>query len=1550
MKRWNKRGVEPITIVLIIFGVIVTLFIANEVGLFSIIYTPPGTPTALSSYVNRYFYDTAVPTGTSWECSQQQTVNFRTSNLNYNNGRIEYTSSSCGSNLNIYNIGMKYSVSNCVGSYGGPIMTNLKKSWIAGSTIFNSHSGGGDGILDLYLSGNNLYVCEDDFDGTGAMAQRYDYSTATTGSISTDISKEMTCGVTPIQDLGKFTCENNNVVTKYCVFNTATVFPSEISGTKGDTCAAGLPCQFQSLVTIPGIGAKDIVKCQGDYKPNLQICASDGERIHNTDSFGTLTTTLCGVNSYNVCTGNNCVKCLEGTSWCTNSKTPSDCTGGQIVNRAQCPGSNTCSASGTAPNTIATCVSEYPDGYEDCLGDALSKTPQVFDLATGTFSNKYAFGACRTSCTASNLIATCSNECTSGTNYCEAPIATLYKCDVNTQGNQKVYYNGQATNSQCLSGTCLDANTCGSSLTLNYEYCIGLQRNKAVSNLDPLTGGLSLQELPVPACLISCVESGTIPKTTSCQQTPQCVGKSGGTNVCKDPLTVGTCNSVLDGFTSTQNCQATYSNGFCNQPATGSAFCDVPPVECAGNYGCSSDGKIYNCNGGYFDISTVLENCNNLGCSLTDSNVPSPINSQCTDACIGNYGCLGGNLFSCITRTGVIDFDTIQKVQSASQQCTMFSCSDASSCTPIKAYGRYCNGNILQESVQDMTAPLDGYARLDSLVTCALACDVTSSNPPNAKCRSAHEVGTYCVSGELWESQESIESIATGGTVQFKVVTCDLACDTISGTAAKCRGENEVGTYCEGANTLTEIYPDATAISSGGVRKRTLATCAAGCTGTGSTSAECDQIHEIGTYCVANDLWQAVYNPLALSDGFVTTSKIITCADSCLTSSTTYASCSAKPIGRYCVGANELWEAVNDSTAIATGGVRYSQLAICNKACEGAVPTAKCSKIHEEGTYCDIKNLMQSVTNTGNIASGGVDISLIQSCNLECQEAGSTAQCVSQCDGATECVGNEVKNCNSGILGTSVFTCASNTVTPISCTEGTTEAKCTDLCSLSQVNTCTDSKSYICEKNSTTQQNVNRLIKTCSIDGCGTNGFCKTTGVINSTICRGESLYSTDLYGEISLLPKFICSNEQPTNGLNPYCKESLESCAFCEYSDYYCINGKTQFQCANEVLGTKLNEKFCDAGCGKIGGSPYCDSLVISITGTTNFPTTDANSGDINLQGKLKGSSVWALPVSGASIISTIVGTGVSENANPVISGSDGSFSIPFQSKPKGTYTITMTVLGNYTNNNNVKSIQAVITDSFIVSPYESNTIFLIPDYNPKFKVKVVNSRTGGVPDGLKVSSSGNLTLGQPTPTTDPTVWEVTLALNSPTGQYAIGFKPTQGITSLDEQTIQIEVSKPKLTATLNNPESTTKGKKEYRLQIAGPKYETGILKTGPIKPDLTPKATVTYNSVASDLSLLDNGGGEYLVNYEFVNDGTYTINVEASKSGYDSATLSKLVEVSSSGAASPPSTDGSGTSGGTTGGTVGGIGDIGSTNNLIIIGIVGVIIYLIATGRKKR
>ena len=810
----NKKADGGLMIIVIILALIGGVYIGNKIGLFSAIY-PSGVPTELKQpqYANQWFYDTAVASGTSWECAKNTQVYFRTTDLDYGSG----TAIAIGTPLVAYGM----SAGACTTIYCDTI---------------NSEIASIPGGARIAKSGSDYCVCAPSVT-THVYSKRYttsdpDASKVSLSTSTIESSKEL-AQISPIKDSGKYACENNNVVLKYCVYNGQTAFSSVIQ----DTCSIGLPCEFVLGQTVPE-GTKDIVKCKGDYKIGLSICSSDGKSLHTTDSLGFLTTKLCGSNGYNVCSNGQCAVCKSGTSWCDGSKLMG-CSSGQKTQLDDCTGIGiSCSQSGTAPDTTATCSSSITDGTLSCNGNQ----PTKYSLAQRKYINNGI--ACRTSCVAGAC--TNDNGCTDNSKV-KCDLGNFYKCDVASNGNQWQPYNGQSSNSQCISGQCASSTTCKPSYTKGYEYCSGNQRQKAVDDTtnNPLSGGIIKIDLSVNLCDIACSTSGT-PQVSKCNQLSQCIGKEGLT-ICKDTINTGTCNPIGDLFTSTTNCQATNPKGYCNQPSSGSAFCDVQAKQCTGSYGCSvTDNKMYSCDSnGYF--TTTESSCNNLGCELSDGNIASPINSQCKDECSTDT-CVGSTSYKCEIKT-VQDADSKQKVKSttgitcnngceASTGKCISQCSGSQVCLNGKIYS--CSGGSLGSKLTDCYSGLcDGDRCKDECnsvgsvqcisknnaiysTTCTqdtngqkyynidLQCDQQGCSNITGKCNTA------CTPNQNFCSSGSIFQCTSSGTIGNKSYSCQSTqcngnscldqCITLGSSTCLVENQQSYSGFCAQNTTTQEKY------------------------------------------------------------------------------------------------------------------------------------------------------------------------------------------------------------------------------------------------------------------------------------------------------------------------------------------------------------------------------------------------------------------------------------------------------------------------------------------------------------------------------------------------------------------------------------------------------------------------------------------------------------------------------------------------------------------------------------------------------------------------
>jgi hypothetical protein len=654
-------------------------------------YIPSGPG---QSYYNPYFYLNATDQPPQ-DCQSQPSVNFRTTNLNYNFGAIAYNASgACGSSLTAY------------GYSGYTTLVCPSTSMTQIGTLPNNH------ILCKRNSEpitTNLYISRDSGSSNVFNSQDPDRNLVSTSISSLDNTTEIICGIVPTQDSGKYMCYNNDVYVRYCnQYSSQDHIVSE-NGLSG-SCSQSLACQYSTNTQING-QVYPTVKCGGTYQKNKDWC--EGQYLYHTTSQGELNPalgTLCGY----TCSNNQCVNCLSGNKSCSGSGIPQQCdVNGNWVNLTPCGPAESC--------LNGVCSSNYTENQKRCVG----KQRQIYHSATGWTNN----GAeCLYGCGGTNY--ECTDECQ--LNNCQESTNRLYTCLSNEDLGNTLQLLGNCL--QQSTPHCKDATSCSPLYTLSEEYCDSNNRMIAViDNTNLLAGQVKLQLIP-PACTEghACVKDG-VTKLTSCYQPPSdCVGNNNfchlgdvyscnngqiGTkqtecymDACTDNPARCTdlCNSTDQKTcqygnvwkcyynTSTQQRYLVFdtdcgsygcSGGVCNglSYCTGHAndwvcetnsptrchcsgdmrsctetepcangcennACIQLQAECSGAFGCKNN-KLYTCNNGTF-TATVFFDCQNKGCDVNSQDVPYPGNSYCHSECSGDTFCGTGSdmnkVFSCL--------------------------------------------------------------------------------------------------------------------------------------------------------------------------------------------------------------------------------------------------------------------------------------------------------------------------------------------------------------------------------------------------------------------------------------------------------------------------------------------------------------------------------------------------------------------------------------------------------------------------------------------------------------------------------------------------------------------------------------------------------------------------------------------------------------------------------------------------------------------------------------------------------------------------------------
>ena len=497
--------------------------------------------------------------------------------------------------------------------------------------------------------------------------------------------------------------------------------------------------------------------------------------------------------------------------------------------------------------------------------------------------------------------------------------------------------------------------------------------------------------------------------------------------------------------------------------------------------------------------------------------------------------------------------------------------------------------------------------------------------------------------------------------------------------------------------------------------------------------------------------------------------------------------------------------------------------------------------------------------------------------------------------------------------------------------------KCIDECELPTTFSCIDGDSYICNSQSN-EQKLLELYLECGFEGCATSTGKCTAREPNTYVCIGQALHSTDGEGFLSPNPIKICSAEGLRNGLQPYCSEGFEDCKACEQGEYIC-DSQGLSQCANVFTGERSNLQSCEAGCSQEGGNYYCDQFSAVINSNQNF-FTESN---IIVEGLLTGTQTekgiqtpYTAKIEGTGVDQTVSGS----------SDANGNLAIGFGIKPIGEYVITITLIefdGTFIVNSKV-------TNDYIINLSGAQVVTKIPGVTTKVVIEA-SDKDGGVPDDVIVSDAPSGVNIVSNPSGISGRWDV--EVDGEFGQYSIGLTPIKNDIELDEQFIDIEIRKPILEVTSNVPDSSKPGKETYDINVVGPTAE-GVSKG--VNPDSI-TATISH-SPSETLTLLDLGGGIYTFEYDFVELGTYTINVVAEKEGYESSSFSEQIQISSSGTEAPPGAGSGGTGAGDGGtGDDTGTGDDEPTDEptpfdnktIIIIIIIAAIYFFFLRGKGR-
>lgn len=484
-------------------------------------------------------------------------------------------------------------------------------------------------------------------------------------------------GINPFIKSSAYVCKNSNVYLQDCSSYTGSVLTQ--------TCPSVAACLFSSTLQTPE-GAKPGVKCNAPYLPNQALCV--GTTLYQTSSNGqSINSTQCGF----TCTNGICQNCKDGTKRC--AQLPGTTTSIEICSNSQwtqwndpsatCSGERFCQETGDVNTRNAVCQvnANASNGDQRCYGNGLLQ-PQIFSSSDYLWHDNGP--VCHQECRVNNNVASCVSQCAVGFT-CGG--GTLWQCSAVPPDNSNNIVGA------CYSGNCSADNLrCSTPHNVNDIYCNSGALYKAVSSSNPNDLGGGVTGSLITNCINGCQTLSS--STAQCTKLDRCIGHE-GKFICKtDGIVREKCSTDGQTIASTEDCAETLLRGYCRPGDTGQdAVCVQPTQQCSGSKTCEN-GKIVGCSGG-FPTSTILDSCNNLGCSgSTDTTV------QCNDQCTGNFFCNATTKteYNCVN-TPSQDSDSTQKVLQFSKACGSIGCDITTNqcrqeCTPNT---NICSGGVIKQ-------------------------------------------------------------------------------------------------------------------------------------------------------------------------------------------------------------------------------------------------------------------------------------------------------------------------------------------------------------------------------------------------------------------------------------------------------------------------------------------------------------------------------------------------------------------------------------------------------------------------------------------------------------------------------------------------------------------------------------------------------------------------------------------------------------------------------------------------------------------------------------
>lgn len=570
----------------------------------------------------------------------------------------------------------------------------------------------------------------------------------------------------------------------------------------------------------------------------------------------------------------------------------------------------------------------------------------------------------------------------------------------------------------------------------------------------------------------------------------------------------------------------------------------------------------------------------------------------------------------------------------------------------------------------------------------------------------------------------------------------------------------------------------------------------------------------------------------------------------------------------------------------------------------------------------------------------------------DCNDQGCTAtgfpsdansQCNGGCTGAKKYKDGAVYECKDGLLGAQLYNCSG---TKASNEDGT---GCYSECD-PNAKKCEGSYSILCRYNSGSYQYLwNTTGKTYCSQGCNdATGLCTGTGVYDNFICvnpgneLGGLIYHTDPQGAIQEATLKDCGSQPKSGGMDAYCTNSVNAawehdnnCIYCSKDEFLCID-KQLWQCTNPLDATvKGSLKNCEVGCRL--NPNKCDNLNILI-GNKNFQDTGKNNTDIVASVTLTGSDSGNA-VDGVPVTFEISGPNIKTQSASSETDISGIVEISFGYLPMGNYDAKLKIPVY----NKEQSFIIKVTNNYLISLTGSQVLTKIPGLtgsHPTTELKI--SKDSSYPSDAKVSTKPEGLTYAVVSKKSGSTGTFNLAVDGEAGTYTIGIqcKDNQG-NWLEEQTVDVQLKQASLDVAIVAPTSAKTGSNSYDLTVKGPTTYTGTM------ADINPTSlsvTISFNGKDETVSATNLGAGRYNFNYNFANEGTYTIKVLAKKTGYDDGEATSVIQISSDGTATVP---GSGNNEAAKGITI--PSTIFGINSWIIIGLGAVAVWYFFLRKKK-